>query len=84
MIVRVRFFSLIADELGRREAVLSLSGRRITVQDLVDHLKRLFPRLQDLERMTDIIVLVNGEAVGKDYRIREGDEVALIPPASGG
>lgn len=32
----------------------------------------------------DLIVLVNGKSVGRNYRFQDGDEVALLAPAGGG
>ena len=32
----------------------------------------------------ELIVLVNGEKRSMDYKLVDGDEVALMPPASGG
>ena len=31
-----------------------------------------------------LVIAVNGEYQGQDYTVADGDEVALIPPVSGG
>lgn len=55
---------------------------RATVGDLWERLKAEFP---DLAGYRDSVrFAVNREYVEADYRPREGDEVAFIPPVSGG
>src|SRR3990170_2188323 len=47
---------------------------------------RLFAGLHDLlgQRQTTLVCAVDEEFVPLDYSLREGDDVALIPPVSGG
>ncbi len=52
-----------------------------TVGDLADAMRAKFPELPDPER---IVVAVNNEYQDHDYVLGDGDEVALIPPVSGG
>ena len=50
-----------------------------------DVLRRLFLEYPSLERYGPHLMLaVNAAYVDRDYLLREGDEVALIPPVSGG
>ncbi len=84
MRVRVRFFSILKDVAGRESMELELpDGSRL--RDLLEKIYKLYP---DLEKLggedVGVIALVNGNYGKLDDVLRDGDEVALIPPASGG
>ena len=53
-----------------------------TVSDLVAHIRDIFPQLAPPE--VDIVAAVNAEYVEGNQVLQQGDEVALIPPVSGG
>lgn len=53
-----------------------------TVRDLICHLQDTHPALTQWMKSTR--VAVNCEYVELDTILRDGDEVALIPPVSGG
>jgi molybdopterin converting factor subunit 1 len=77
--VRVRLFAAYREAAATRTLEAPLpSGAR--VRDLVDLLAQRIPALRAAPGM----VAVNQNYVGQDYELREGDEVALIPPVSGG
>ena len=50
-----------------------------TLNELMDAIPGI-PR----KEAKDLVVLVNGEPVGRRYRFKAGDEVALLAPAGGG
>ena len=52
-----------------------------TAGELKQHLTEQFPRLAAL---ASFLVAVNEEFAETDTRIQPGDEVAIIPPVSGG
>ncbi|MGQ9572994.1 MAG: molybdopterin converting factor subunit 1 [Dehalococcoidia bacterium] len=81
MNIRVRFFAIFYDLTGRRE--LNLKVRQgLTVGELHTDLCARFPRLADYRG--SLMYSVNAEYVPADYALGEGDEVAFIPPVSGG
>lgn len=79
--VRVLLFAAYRERAGRAEVSLELE-RGATVAALVERLRRLFPRLAPPEQ--EVVVAVNQEYADPSQELREGDEVALIPPVSGG
>ena len=81
MDIRVRFFASIRQKLRRDEGVCSLPDGA-TVGDLLDQLCREFPAFVDMRR--SVSTAVNREYADADHVLAEGDEVALIPPVSGG
>ncbi|RLG51444.1 MAG: molybdopterin synthase sulfur carrier subunit [Thermoproteota archaeon] len=79
MKVKVKFFSVLRDAAGVKEALVELrDGAKVS--ELLEELYFRWPKLRD-ER--DVIVLVNGKP-SSSLELKEGDEVALIPPVSGG
>ncbi len=81
MTVRLRFFASLRERLQRSEAEQSLPNGA-TVNDLWAALCAQDPRLSELS--ASIAFAVNREYVGRAHRLADNDEVALIPPVSGG
>lgn len=81
MRVRVLFFGLLTDVVSRREEEVDLQeGARIS--DLIGHYTAAFPKLGPL--LSSIAVSVNREYAPTSTILRDRDEVALLPPVSGG
>ena len=79
--VHVRFFASVREKLRRSELTVDVVGGA-TVRDLLDQLCREYPPLADVRQA--LRVAVNQEYVETDHRLADDDEVALIPPVSGG
>ncbi|HEY8552387.1 MAG TPA: molybdenum cofactor biosynthesis protein MoaE [Thermaerobacter sp.] len=79
--VRVRLFAVVADRLGTRqvELVLPAGARAAKVRD---ELARRAPAQRGLLQLCRLAV--NGHYADPEAPLRDGDEVALIPPVSGG
>jgi MoaE-MoaD fusion protein len=81
MRVRILVFGVLKDLLPESSAPLELpEGAR--VRDLLDHHRESFASSDELWR--SLAVAVNREYVSEDHTLRDGDEVALLPPVSGG
>jgi molybdopterin synthase catalytic subunit len=79
--IKVNFFALYRERAGRRQTTLDLSPGT-NVSRMIDEVRHLFP---DLAPPTvNIVVAVNTEYAGPDVVLHDGDDVALIPPVSGG
>jgi len=81
MQVHLRFFASVRETLGRSEAQCTVPDGA-TVDVLLDQLCREQPLLQDVRKA--LSVAVNREYVDGTHGLAENDEVALIPPVSGG
>ena len=79
--VRVLFFASLADLMGERQRDLALP-RNATLADTVGCLARDVPELA--ARAPHVSFARNEEFVPVDTRLADGDELALIPPVSGG
>jgi molybdopterin converting factor subunit 1 len=81
MRVRVLFFGKLREIVGRSEEEAELSeGAR--VEDLFERYGRSFPELAQFR--TSVVASVNQEFAQWRARLAAGDEVAFLPPVSGG
>ena len=80
MKVRVLLFASYREKTGVGRLTLDLNDGA-TVGDMACAMRSKFPGLPESER---IVVAVNNEYQEHDFVLSDGDEVALIPPVSGG
>ncbi len=80
--VTVKLFAILKDKAGRNELTVAFAGR--TVGELLKQVSREYPVLEDVLSCGGILVSVNQEFVKPDAPVKDGDEVALMPPFSGG
>jgi sulfur-carrier protein len=81
MVVHLRFFASLRERLGRSEAEWTLPDGA-TANDLWTALCSAYPQLTTMT--SSMSFAVNREYVERAHRLAENDEVALIPPVSGG
>ena len=79
--VRIRLFARLAEVAGTRQAEVEL-GEGLTAGDAYRLLCRRFPGMEGLGG--SLMYAVNAEYVSAEQPLRDGDELALIPPVSGG
>ncbi|WP_461829280.1 molybdopterin converting factor subunit 1 [Aquifex sp.] len=77
--IKVRYFSLVKERLGKEEESLDFAG---TVRELKEYLAKKYPHLTDI--WESVRFAVNEEYVDDDYKLSDNDRVAVIPPVSGG
>lgn len=81
MKVRLLAFATASDALGASECEFELPSPG-TVADLRSLLAERFPALAPLGR--GLAIAVDGDLARDDFPLRDGVEVALLPPVSGG
>lgn len=76
MRVRVLYFGVLKESLGRASDIVELAdGARVA---------DLMTKYESAEWTRSIAVAVNREYASREEALHEGDEVALLPPVSGG
>ncbi len=86
----VRFYGILADAAGCREAVLtyeeSLSIRDVLRIVCIRYLpvSDIFPEGWEDNWQQYLLVIVNRQIVSKNFSLSPGDELLLYPPPSGG
>jgi len=81
MQVRVLFFGMLKDLAGRGSDSLDLPDDA-TVSDVLNHYEKRIPRLREFA--ASMAMSVNQEYAAPDAKLKPGDEIALLPPVSGG
>ena len=76
---RLKTFGIAREIMGGKEIDLEMEGVR--VGDLKAALGSRFPALKSLK---SLLIAVNSEYAEDGAELSEGDEIALIPPVSGG
>jgi molybdopterin converting factor small subunit len=79
--VTVRFFARYAELMGRNTMSVPVSDST-TVADVLERVREMVPGARDLPARP--LAAVNLQQVKLDARVRDGDEVALLPPLAGG
>ena len=79
--VKVLFFGLTHDLTGFSHEEVDLREGE-TLDDLLRRYAKRFPRLGAMAG--SLLAAVNEEIAGRSHRLRDGDEVAFMPPVSGG
>ena len=81
MRIRLRLFATYREIVGSRG--LTWSARDgITLRELVDGIVAKYPRLAD--HRGSMLLAVNEDLAAGERVLSDGDEVALLPPVSGG
>ena len=81
MKARVKLFAALREMAGESEVELDLP-ETATVAHVVRELDRRYGGM--MTSGVPIMMAVNAEYVSEDHPIQEGDEIAFIPPVSGG
>jgi molybdopterin converting factor small subunit len=81
MKVHIQFFSRLRDLAGVSEMELDVPDPT-TAADLLAVLYSRAPRLRDWDK--SILVAAGVEFVGRDYVVRPGDRISIMPPVQGG
>jgi MoaE-MoaD fusion protein len=79
--VRVLFFGVIREIVGQREATLDLADGA-SLATVLDSYSSRFPRLRDM--LPSVVVALNQHFSNPSAPVANGDEIALLPPVSGG
>ncbi|WP_100612721.1 MoaD/ThiS family protein [Confluentibacter lentus] len=77
MIITIKYFGLIAEVTSQEEETIDFSGN--TIADIINFLNSKYPDLKN----KDFQVAQNQELISEKTKIT-GQEIALLPPFSGG
>ena len=79
--VKVRLFASVREIVGASEKTLEVP-EATSVGELLERFVEQYPRLADTARCCRLVV--NRQYVEPSISLRDGDEVAFVPPVSGG
>lgn len=81
MKLNILAFGIAKDIFGQRAIEMSFPETSLSVGILAEKLKENYPKLSAIK---SFMLAVNNEYAEPGQLISEGDEVAVIPPVSGG
>lgn len=81
MKLHVRFYSQLRDLAGRSEFDVDLAEGTI-VSDLLEQIYAKAPALRSHDK--SILVGAGVDFVDRNYKLRPGDEISIMPPVQGG
>ena len=77
--ITVKLFGITREIVGHNS--LSIETSLNSVEDLLEYMKETYPRMQ---KLNSLLVAVNSEYAEPGTQLNQADEIALIPPVSGG
>ncbi|MEA5457958.1 MoaD/ThiS family protein [Arcicella sp. LKC2W] len=77
---KINLFGITRDIVGKNITEVEIN-QAADVQTVLKQLKTDFPKLQEIK---SLLIAVNSEYAEADLMLTENDEIALIPPVSGG
>lgn len=80
--IEVRFFGKLGDIAG--ESLQLDNSAATTVADILKYLSQEVPALHDEVTGPQVLIAVNQQIVTSGHPVSEGDEVAFLPPVTGG
>lgn len=81
--ITLKYFASLKSIAGKEEEQLDL-GSETTVQQLSETLSKTAPQIGEMIQGKKIMVSVNQDVADLSTVIHDGDEVAFLPPFSGG
>ena len=83
--MRLLYFAWLRAKIGTAEEELALPPQVHDINTLLEWLRSRGPGYAEaLKDPSTVRVAVNQDYVGPDHPIRDGDEVAVFPPVTGG
>ncbi len=80
--ITIKLFAILKDKAGRDE--LLIDSHSSTVSELLKEVSAEYPALSESISCGRFLTSVNQEFVKGDAPVKDGDEVAIMPPFSGG
>jgi molybdopterin converting factor subunit 1 len=81
--VTVKYFANLKQMAGKDEDQFDIS-EGTTLAQLSDLIEQSVPQLGDMVREKKVMISLNYDVVPLDTVVKDGDEIALLPPFSGG
>ena len=83
--IRVKYFASLRERMSRGEDQLQVSDDQLTVSDVLAQLTLAEGQtLQQLSLAETMMLSVNHEMVDMDHVVKDGDEIGVFPPVTGG
>lgn len=82
--VTIRLFGMTKSLAGNQESLSLALNNGTHVKDLIGLLDAGYPAIGELIHKKKVLISVNQDIAHEETEIRDGDEIALLPPFAGG
>ena len=82
MTVKILFFSLLREIVGKEEAELQVNYEPCTVGSILNQVYIQWPSLKDWD--SSILISLDLDYVNREVKVVDGQVIALMPPLQGG
>lgn len=80
--LKIRLFGILREKMDSDDLIISIHDTSISLKKLRKYLEELYPSLGLNE--INFVFAVNKVICNEDINVRSCDEIAIIPPISGG
>lgn len=80
--LKIRLFGILREKMDNDDLIISIHDTSISLKRLRKYLGELFPSLGLNE--INFVFAVNKVICNEDINVKSSDEIAIIPPISGG
>lgn len=80
--LKIRLFGILREKMDRDDLIISIHDTSISLKKLRKYLEELYPSLGLNE--INFVFAVNKVICNEDINVKSSDEIAIIPPISGG
>lgn len=84
MKVLVHFFGRLGDYIDQNPLAFEMEGETLPATQIRHHIANDYPELGDALAEPQVLVAVNQSIVPADFAVSSGDELAFLPPVTGG
>jgi molybdopterin converting factor subunit 1 len=81
MKLQLKFFGIAKEIIKSDSLSIDMAQENVSVNELMEKLKQDYPQFAELQAL---LVAVNSEYADMHVLLNENDEIAIIPPVSGG
>ena len=81
--ITIKFFAVLKKLIGREDLLLPVS-QPMTLKEVFDQIELEIPKIRIIMKEGRALVAVNQEMATEDSLVRDGDEIAMLPPFAGG
>jgi len=82
MTVKILFFSLLREIVGKEEVELKVNFEPCTVGSILNQVYAQWPSLKDWD--SSILISLDLDYVNREVEVVDGQVIALMPPLQGG
>ncbi|VAW35651.1 hypothetical protein MNBD_DELTA02-1144 [hydrothermal vent metagenome] len=78
--VKVLFFGMLSAKTGTKVATVELEKDQTLLSEVISEIRSRYPELPE----GPFIYAINEEQAAPDAPVKDGDEIAIMPPFAGG